>query len=94
MSADPRLIAKERAQQLIQSFGRHPDGAAAKAQCEHLARAIDSFHMEAIRFRMFTVDRMVTSGAIALDADGVRALDELKAALEAAGFHTKSHKAP
>jgi hypothetical protein len=94
MSEDPRLIAKARAHELIQSFDRHPDGAAARQQCEHLARAIDSFHMEAIRFRMFTVDRMVSNGEVALDADGLRLLEELKAALEAAGFHTKSHKAP
>ena len=59
---------------------------------EHLERAITAFHMEAIRFRIFAVDRLVR-----LDGDppAVRALvDELRHELETAGFHTRSHAAP
>lgn len=57
-----------------------------------LRRAIAAFHMEGIRFRMYSTDR-------ALNQTGndpvVRELyEELRQALEAAGFHTRSHTAP
>jgi hypothetical protein len=93
----PRDIATARTRELIEALARAADPAAtaaAREQCEHLARAIDAFHMEAIRFRMFTLDRLVTTGAVPLDDEGHRLVAELKDALEAAGFHTRSHKAP
>jgi hypothetical protein len=48
--------------------------------------------MEAIRFRMHAVDR----GIKALGDDGAsrRAFEDVRQALEAAGFHTRSHSAP
>jgi hypothetical protein len=57
-----------------------------------LRRAVAAFHMEAIRFRMFTVDRLLRQ----IDNAGVcrPAFDELRRELEAAGFHTRSHTAP
>jgi len=59
---------------------------------EALRRAVAAFHMEAIRFRMFSVDRLLKRTG---DDAGSRALfDELRHELEAAGFHTRSHSAP
>jgi hypothetical protein len=55
----------------------------------HLERAIAAFHMEAIRFRIFTIDRFIRSDP-ASDDRTRRVLAELKAALEAAGFQTSS----
>jgi hypothetical protein len=58
-------------------------------ECEALKRAIGAFHLEAIRFRMFNVDRMLTRTQ---SAPAARLLfEEVRTALEAAGFHTRSH---
>jgi hypothetical protein len=57
-----------------------------------LRRAVASFLMEAIRFRMYSVDRDLKANG---DAPEPRRLyEELRAALEEAGFHTRSHTAP
>jgi hypothetical protein len=58
-------------------------------ECEALKHAIAAFHLEAIRFRMFNVDRALTrTGA----SEPARELfEEVRVALEAAGFHTRSH---
>jgi hypothetical protein len=61
-------------------------------EAQALRRAVAAFHMEAIRFRMFSVDRLLR---IEGDQGPVRLLfDELRQALEEAGFHTRSHTAP
>ena len=61
-------------------------------EAEALRRAIAAFHMEAIRFRIYAVDRLVR---LAGDAPALRGLiEELRHELEAAGFHTRSHAAP
>jgi hypothetical protein len=57
-----------------------------------LNRAVAAFHMEAIRFRMFTVDRLLK--ALGDDPTTRAAFDEVRQALETAGFHTRSHTAP
>lgn len=57
-----------------------------------LRRAVAAFHMEAIRFRMYSVDRDLTQIG---NPPAIRAkFDELRQTLEAAGFHTRSHTAP
>ena len=58
---------------------------------EALRRAVAAFHMEAIRFRMFTVDRLLKQGA---DKRCLAVFDEVRHELEEAGFHTRSHAAP
>ena len=59
---------------------------------EALRRAVAAFHMEAIRFRMYSVDRdLRTIG----DDPAIRGKYEaIRQALETAGFHTRSHTAP
>ena len=59
---------------------------------EALRRAIASFHMEAIRFRMHNVDRALKEAGD--QADARAAFEQLRHALEEAGFHTRSHSAP
>jgi len=61
-------------------------------EAEALKRAVAAFHMEAIRFRMYAVDRMIASAGD--PADIRRVFDELRHALEDAGFHTRSHAGP
>lgn len=61
-------------------------------EAQALRRAVAAFHMEAIRFRMFSVDRLLR---IEGDEGPIRQMfDELRDALEQAGFHTRSHTAP
>ena len=60
-------------------------------ESEALRKAIAAFHMEAIRFRMYSVDRLLIRQA---DADCSRLFGEVRSALETAGFHTRSHAAP
>lgn len=57
-----------------------------------LATAIKAFHMEAIRFRMYNVDRQLA--ALQAPAEARAAFGEIRGELEAAGFHTRSHQAP
>jgi hypothetical protein len=58
---------------------------------EALRRAVAAFHMEAIRFRMHSVDRLLKP----MDqAKAQAAFQEVRQELEAAGFHTRSHAAP
>jgi hypothetical protein len=59
---------------------------------EALRRAIASFHMEAIRFRMHNVDRGLKEAGDPAEARA--AFEALRHALEAAGFHTRSQAAP
>jgi hypothetical protein len=56
---------------------------------EHLERAVTAFHLEAIRFRMFSLDRALK--AAGAPADVVATFDQIRADLEAAGFSTRSH---
>lgn len=62
------------------------------SEAESLRRAIAAFHMEAIRFRMFNVDRLLKAGGV--PASMSAAFEDLRHELETAGFHTRSHTAP
>lgn len=63
-------------------------------ECEALARAIDAFHMEGIRFRMYNVDRLLAQHAATVPAEARGLLEKARHSLEAAGFHTRSHQSP
>ncbi len=56
----------------------------------HLERAILAFHMEAIRFRAFTMSRLIRQHTADLPADVPARMDTILQDLESAGFHTKS----
>ena len=56
-----------------------------------LRRAVAAFHMEAIRFRMHSVDRLLKPTN---DPDAQSLFQDVRHELEAAGFHTRSHAAP
>jgi hypothetical protein len=60
-------------------------------EAEALRRAVAAFHMEAIRFRIYNVDRALKP----IETPELRGLVEaVRHALEEAGFHTRSHAAP
>jgi hypothetical protein len=77
---------------VLATFGPGADADRLRQEAEALRRAVAAFHMEAIRFRMHAVDRLIR--LLGDDAAARRLFDELRAALEAAGFHTRSHAAP
>lgn len=56
----------------------------------HLARAIRAFHMEAIRFRAYTMSRLVKQHATELPKDVHSRMEQIRGALEDAGFQTRS----
>ena len=94
---DPRKAAEESLQTLVAAVQSQPPGEAQEAflaECAALAVAIRAFHMEAIRFRMFNVDRTIARGAVTLSDDARAAFGDVRRHLEAAGFHTRSHQAP
>jgi hypothetical protein len=95
-STDAKRVAREAAQQhlaelLVLLRQRSADRAVREVieAGEHLQRAIAAFHMEAIRFRIFTIDRFIRHDA-ASDRHVTQLVGDLKSALEAAGFQTSS----
>jgi hypothetical protein len=94
---DHRKAAEERLGALVKSVeaGTRTDAVAGFLdECASLGIAIHAFHMEAIRFRMFNVDRMIQKGAVDVGEEGRAAFADVRRHLEAAGFHTRSHQAP
>ena len=96
-SPDPRKAAEQSLQTLVAAVQAQPPGdtqEAFLAECAALAVAIRAFHMEAIRFRMFNVDRTIARGGVTLTDAARAAFADVRRHLEAAGFHTRSHQAP
>lgn len=88
-----RALARERVDHLLTLLKAQPQtGAVATASdlAGHLARAIDAFHLEAIRFRMYTLDRLFASGTLDVTPEAHETLGDIRHALEGAGFQTRS----
>ena len=77
---------------VLKSLSGGPAHARLIDDAEALRRAIASFHMEAIRFRMHNVDRALREAGD--EATARAAFEHLRHALEEAGFHTRSQAAP
>lgn len=95
-TTDHRQAAAAKVAELIDALGTHPSAATAAMaeEAEALIRAINAFHMEGIRFRMFNVDRLLARVDDALPPNAAALLEQARHHLEAAGFHTRSHQAP
>ena len=68
---------------------RLEDGAADPAatdECEQLIRAVEAFHMEGARFRMYGLRRRLTAGDSTASDEERQLLDAAADALRAAGF--------
>jgi hypothetical protein len=94
---DHRKAAEDHLGAFVAEIKAHPQNDARESflrECEALLLAIRAFHMEGIRFRMFNVDRLISRGALPLSDSARRAFGDVRAELEAAGFHTRSHQAP
>ena len=57
---------------------------------EHLERAVLAFHMEAIRFRAYTMSRLIKQHGDTLPAEVAVRMEAILQDLEAAGFQTRS----
>ena len=91
-SNDFRDTALERLGQLRDCLGQSADNdslASLAEQTEQLARSVETFHMEAIRFRFFGLRRQLATqpGPVPPEAAGL--LEEVSHALEGAGFLIK-----
>jgi hypothetical protein len=58
---------------------------------EHLQRAVQAFHLEAIRFRMYSLDRALLAAAPHVPDESRTIFERIRQELEAAGFSTRSH---
>jgi uncharacterized membrane protein YccC len=76
----------------LKAFAAGPSRDRLVEEAEALRRAVAAFHMEAIRFRFYSVDRLLRSTGD--DPEARRAFEDLRRELETAGFHTRSHAAP
>jgi hypothetical protein len=95
--SDHRHNARVLIEAILSQLRSHPQQSAVGPlvdECESLVRAINAFHMEGIRFRMFNVDRLLTRGDLGLAPQVTAQFAEARRELEAAGFHTRSHQAP
>ena len=57
-------------------------------ECEQLIRAVETFHMEAIRFRVYGLRQQLTSGTHEVPEQAGRLIENAREALQAAGFQT------
>ena len=79
----------EALRRLLDAQPNAADLAPLSEECAHLVSAVRAFHMEAIRFRMYGLNRQMKTGGYTLPREAVALLDEARTALEAAGFQTK-----
>lgn len=96
-SADSRKAALDKIRDLIGIIQQQPAGDSRTAlleECDSLARAIEAFHMEGIRFRAYNVDRLLHKGALPLPPSAQQVFAQMRHHLEEAGFHTRSHQSP
>ena len=96
MSTEDRQAARAKLADLVSLLRRVDKDQLAGIIDEALAldTAIAAFHLEAIRFRIYNVDRLVTHPPVALPPEAAGMVADVRRYLEAAGFHTRSHQAP
>ena len=87
----PALAKIDRLLPVLTSLPADADSEGLRQNAEALRRAVSAFHMEAIRFRMYNVERLLRREGDAHTAARV-VFEDVRQALEAAGFHTRSHE--
>ncbi len=92
MAADQRATALARLRQLgewLRAASAPPAAAGAVEDCEQLIRAVEAFHPEGVRFRMYGLHRRLAADGGEVPPAAVRLLEEARDALQAAGFKTR-----
>lgn len=93
MSDAHRAEAERTLSELLRLLRAQPDRQALAPIVElgeQLERSIRAFHLEGIRFRMFTLSRLLQRPELNVPAEALALFDALRRALEAAGFQTRS----
>ena len=89
MPTDPRPTAIECLEELRDCLRLSPDDPSDYVgQTERLIIAVESSHMEAIRFQLFGLRRQFATDSESLPEGAVRLLDAAGTALKEAGFRT------
>ena len=88
----PSLARLDALLALIAQLPPTPESRQLQDEGQALRRAVASFHMEAIRFRMYAVDRALQAPGTSAELQAT--FEGLRHELETAGFHTRSHTAP
>ena len=91
MAADQRTTALARLRELdecLRDAGGGPAVAGPLDDCAHLIRAVEAFHPEGVRFRMYGLHRRLAAEGGEVPANALRLLEEARDALRAAGFKT------
>lgn len=91
VSAEHRETAKARIRELKTLLAQADAEAARRLAdvCDHLERAIDAFHLEGIRFRMYTLGHQIETHGSAFPPQASPLLEEARTSLQAAGFKTR-----
>ena len=89
MTADQRTIALARLRELGECLRAACGAPAAVEDCEHLIRAVEAFHPEGVRFRLYGLHRRLTADGGEVPAAAIRLLEAARDALQAAGFRTR-----
>ena len=86
MASDHRSTALEGLRKLRERLQGGAADAAGVEQCEHLIRAVEAFHMEGVRFRLYGLRRRLAAAGTPGADELVQLLDDARDALRAAGF--------
>ena len=86
MASDQRAAALDSLRALRERLGESSPDPAAAEECDQLIRAVEAFHMEGVRFRMYGLRRRLTASDSPTFDDELQLLDAAGDALRAAGF--------
>ena len=89
MTADQRATALARLRELGECLRAAGGAPGAAEDCEQLIRAVEAFHPEGVRFRMYGLRRQLTADGGEVPAAAIPLLEAARDALQAAGFRTR-----
>ena len=89
MAPDQRATALARLRELGECLRAAGGAPAAAEDCEHLIRAVETFHPEGVRFRLYGLHRRLTADGGEVPAAAISLLEAAREALQSAGFKTR-----
>lgn len=89
MASDHRSAALADLRTLRERLQNEAAEPAAAEDCDHLIRAVEAFHMEGVRFRMYGLRRRLAAGGTPDADEAVQLLDAARDALRASGLTTR-----
>ncbi len=89
MTADQRATALARLRELGECLHAAGSAQGAAEDCEQLIRAVEAFHPEGVRFRVYGLRRRLAADGEEIPPAAMRLLEAARDALQAAGFRTR-----